>query len=60
MATMEQETQALVCHCRVETGRDRLGRVVGTIVERGAACSREDHLPGLVIVMPGRDHARRE
>jgi hypothetical protein len=40
--------------------RDFLGRMVGTIVERGAACARTDHEPGRVVVMPGRENARGE
>jgi len=50
----------LSCGCRVETRRDFLGRVVGSVVEKGAACPRADHEPGKVVVMPGREHARPE
>jgi hypothetical protein len=50
----------LPCSCRVETSRDFLGRTVGRIVERGAACARGDHQPGHVLLMPGREHARPE
>jgi hypothetical protein len=32
--------------------------VVGTIIERATACPREEHTPGHVLVMPGREHAR--
>jgi hypothetical protein len=50
----------LTCGCRVATSRDFLGRTVGTILERGAGCSRDDHQPGRVVLMPGREHARPE
>jgi len=50
----------LACGCTVETGRDFLGRVVGKIAIRGDSCSREDHTPGRVVLMPGREHARPE
>ena len=48
----------LTCGCRVATQRDFLGRVVGTVIEKGSECPREDHEPGRVVVMPGRDNAR--
>lgn len=47
----------LTCGCSVTTARDFLGRVVGTIVERAAACSRDDHVPGKTVLMPGRENA---
>jgi hypothetical protein len=50
----------LSCGCQVTTARDFLGRVVGTIAVRGASCSREDHQPGKLVLMPGREHARPE
>jgi hypothetical protein len=50
-------TAALTCGCQVTTTRDFLGRVVGTIVTRGEQCPREDHVPGLTVLMPGREHA---
>lgn len=50
----------LQCGCQVTTTRDFLGRLVGTIVTRGEACGREDHQPGKVLAMPGRDAARQE
>jgi hypothetical protein len=50
----------LACGCRVETQRDFLGRMVGTVVEKGVGCERADHEPGRVLVMPGRDNARPE
>jgi len=53
------ETKALPCGCRVTTARDFLGRVVGTIVQRDESCSRSDHQPGQVVVMPGRENARQ-
>jgi hypothetical protein len=54
------ERKALPCGCVVDTRRDFLGRVVGTIVERGADCPRDEHVAGQVVVMPGREHARPE
>jgi hypothetical protein len=48
----------LTCGCRVDTERDFLGRVVGKVLEKGAACTRADHEPGRVVIMPGREHAR--
>jgi hypothetical protein len=48
----------LACGCEVETSRDFLGRVVGAILTRGADCSRDDHAPGRVVIMPGRENAR--
>jgi hypothetical protein len=50
----------LGCGCLVRTARDFLGRVIGTVVERGASCARDDHQPGHVVLMPGREHARPE
>jgi hypothetical protein len=52
------ESNALTCGCRVEVSRDFLGRAVGTILEKGAACPRSDHAVGRVVIMPGREHAR--
>jgi hypothetical protein len=52
----DQETR-LTCGCAVTTSRDFLGRVVGTITERAAGCSREDHLAGRTVLMPGRENA---
>jgi hypothetical protein len=60
MADMKDDGTTLACGCSVHTSRDRLGRVVGTIIERGSGCLREDHLPDRVILMPGREHARPE
>lgn len=57
---MVSDSTTLQCNCRVTTARDFLGRLVGTIVERGAGCVREDHAPGKVVAMPGRDAARQE
>jgi hypothetical protein len=54
------EPQTLGCGCRVEASRDFLGRVVGTIVEKGAQCPRVDHEPGRTVIMPGRENARPE
>jgi hypothetical protein len=56
----ESEQKQLPCGCTVRTNRDFLGRVVGTITARGEGCTRDDHVPGHVVVMPGREHARPE
>jgi hypothetical protein len=56
--TVVDAQATLPCGCKVDTRRDFLGRVVGTVVEKGADCPREDHEPGRVVVMPGRDNAR--
>jgi hypothetical protein len=50
----------LTCGCQVRTSRDFLGRVVGTIVQRSEQCPRDDHVPGCVVLMPGRENARPE
>lgn len=55
---MDNETKQLACGCTVETTRDFLGRVVGTITERAPACQKDEHTPGRVVIMPGREHAR--
>jgi hypothetical protein len=52
--------KTLPCGCQVDTSRDFLGRVVGTIAEKGDACPDARHAPGQVVVMPGREHARPE
>jgi len=52
--------KTLPCGCQVETARDFLGRVVGTVVVKGEGCSQPLHAPGHVVVMPGREHARPE
>ena len=57
---MDSELKRLACGCEVQTSRDFLGRVVGTILTRGESCSRSEHAPGQIIVMPGREHARPE
>lgn len=54
---MSDEQVRLACGCQVTTQRDFLGRVVGTIVERGDGCGRPDHAPGRQVVMPGRENA---
>jgi translation elongation factor EF-G len=54
----ESEHNRLTCGCEVQTSSDFLGRVVGTIVTRGAECPREEHAPGRVVIMPGRENAR--
>ena len=56
----ETPDKRLTCGCEVQTGRDFLGRVIGTIVRRSEQCGREDHTPGRVVLMPGRDNARPE
>jgi hypothetical protein len=56
----DTESKPLPCGCTVETSRDFLGRVVGTITTRGAECARDEHSPGRVVVMPGRENARPE
>ena len=55
---MDDERKRLPCGCEVETSRDFLGRVVGTIVTRSSECPRTEHATGQVVVMPGRDNAR--
>jgi hypothetical protein len=52
--------KTLPCGCVAATYRDFLGRVVGRILTRGDQCSRPEHAPDQVIVMPGREHARPE
>ena len=52
--------KSLPCGCVVDTQRDFLGRVVGTIVTQDDQCARADHTPGQVVIMPGREHARPE
>ena len=52
--------RTLACGCQVDAGRDFLGRVAGTIVIRGDACPSAEHVPGHVLVMPGRENARPE
>jgi hypothetical protein len=54
---MDQPPVRLTCGCEVTTGRDFLGRVVGTISVRSTGCARDDHAPGHVVLMPGRDNA---
>jgi hypothetical protein len=52
--------KTLGCGCTVDTHRDFLGRVVGTVVTRGETCPKAEHIPGFVLVMPGRENARPE
>jgi hypothetical protein len=52
--------KTLPCTCVVATQRDFLGRVVGTIVTKGAQCTRAEHTEGHVTVMAGRENARPE
>jgi len=54
------DSKDLTCGCRVTVSRDFLGRTVGTIVEKGSACTRGDHELGRVVIMPGRENARPE
>jgi hypothetical protein len=56
----DSAVKALPCGCRAKTYRDFLGRVVGTIVEQGPDCRREEHAVDRTVVMPGREHARPE
>jgi hypothetical protein len=56
----ESARKTLPCGCQVDTARDFLGRVVGTIVSRGPGCQQAQHAPGQVVVMPGRENARPE
>lgn len=58
--TEEPAVKTLACGCEVKTQRDFLDRVVGTVVARGPACAKPDHAEGAVVLMPGREHARRE
>jgi len=59
-AVAATNTQTLNCGCEVQTSRDFLGRVVGTIVRRAEECSRDGHVTGGVVLMPGRENARSE
>ena len=52
--------KTLPCGCVVDTQRDFLDRVVGTVVTKGESCSMAQHAAGQVMVMPGREHARPE
>jgi hypothetical protein len=52
--------KTLPCGCEVDTARDFLGRVVGKVITKGANCPQALHVPGHVVVMPGREHARPE
>ncbi len=53
----DESAATLACGCQVQTRRDFLGRVTGTIVTRGEQCAREDHREGHVVLMPGRENA---
>ena len=55
-----EAVKTLPCGCEVRTYRDFLDRVLGTVVSRGTACSKAEHAEGAVIIMPGREHARRD
>ena len=57
---VDADQKQLACGCRVRTSRDFIGRVVGTILERGDGCTKNDHVSGGVVLMPGREHARPE
>jgi hypothetical protein len=59
-AASETTKKTLPCGCQVDTARDFLGRVVGTIISKGEGCAQTLHSPGAVVVMPGREHARPE
>ena len=56
----DDTAKTLPCGCEVRPFRDFLGRGVGTVLTRGAACAREEHQPGQTILLPGREHARPE
>jgi hypothetical protein len=58
--TGEPTRKALACGCEVNTARDFLGRVVGTVIAKSERCTETRHVPGHVVVMPGREHARPE
>jgi hypothetical protein len=61
MGSMSDEAvKALPCGCEARTYRDFLGRVVGTIVTKSAACQRAEHAIGQMVIMPGRENARPE
>lgn len=50
----------LPCGCVVDTHRDFIGRVLGTIVVRPESCVKPEHVTGHVVIMPGREHAKPE
>ena len=54
----DEVEKTLPCGCRVNTYRDFLGRVVGTILTRGSECPKPEHTVNYTVVMPGREHAR--
>jgi hypothetical protein len=56
----EPVRKTLACGCAVDTQRDFLGRVVGTIATKGGACTNAQHVEGQVMIMPGRENARPE
>jgi hypothetical protein len=56
----DDAVKTLACGCAAKTYRDFLGRVVGTIITRGDACSRPEHAIGQTVIMPGRENARPE
>ena len=56
----DEVEKTLACGCRVKAYRDFLGRVVGTILTRGAECPKPEHTDGHTVVMPGRENARSE
>jgi hypothetical protein len=56
----DEAVKALPCGCEARTYRDFLGRVVGTIVTKGASCQRAEHAAGHTVIMPGRENARPE
>jgi len=59
-STATTTRKTLACGCEVVAARDFLGRVVGTVMAKGATCTQPLHAPHHVIVMPGREHARPE
>ena len=56
----DSEVKKLACGCDVRTYRDFLGRIVGTVLARGAGCARPEHAEGQTVIMPGRENARPE
>jgi hypothetical protein len=57
MTGMDEGEKTLSCGCVAATYRDFLGRVVGKILRRGEACTRAEHQPDQIVIMPGRENA---
>jgi hypothetical protein len=60
MPMSDSAHKTLDCGCAVNTYRDFLQRVVGTVVTKGPECPRDEHAVGRTIIMPGRENARPE